>query len=354
MQVMKTFLRRLSVVLRQPDGIAEAIGLSALIVAASLSFFADGQSSSFTTLAAALLVVWGLLVASVKPAMATGMMLMVCISTFLISEEVSGLVTVGLFLVVEVLFANSRWNSGTVLAAAVTLGFALTNDWVLGLAGLLIALSVALIRRQLILLEEHQRAQVELELTQEKNELARRLHDHLANSLTRVVLLAEQPFPDSTAIAQEARHSVESLHEIMRQLRGFEPAPEEQLPLTDVIEENLASLQDLGYDITADINTPPGATITPSVADAIREMFINTMKHGASPVRLIAETDLTQGRILLVNGVPAHEKIGGTGSGVASIEATAHDTGGSFSLEIGENSARALLEFPAVRTGGSQ
>lgn len=356
MQVMNTFLSRLSVVLRQPDGIAEAVGLSALIVAASLTSFADGQDSSFTTLAAALLVVWGLLVAPLKPVMTTGMMLVVCISTFLIAEEVSELVTVGLFLVVEVLFANSRWLSGVILAAILIVGFALTTDWVLGVAGLLIALSVALIRRQLILLQEHQRSQLKLEMSQERMELSRQLHDHLANSLTRVVLLAQQPIPDSAAVAREARKSVDSLHQMMRRLREAEPAIQKQVALTDVIEEGTASLNNLGYEVTIDAYTQPGATVSAAVSDSIREMFTNAMKHGASPARIIVEVDPPDGRILLVNGLnePDQAKVGGTGSGVNSIEATAHNTGGVFSLTISGDMARALFEFPVEFSGGTQ
>lgn len=350
---MNALLNRLALVLRQPDGIAEAVGLSALLVAASLGLFVNGIDSTLTALSTALLVVWGLVVAPLKPAMATGIMLLVCIGAFLVEGEAPGLVAVGLFLVVEVLFANSHWITGAVLAVASTIGFGLTSDWVLGVAGFLIALSVALIRRQLILLQEHQRSQVELELSQERIEISRQLHDHLANSLTRVVLLAEQPSPDSAAVAQEARHSVDSLHQIMRRLRKAEPIDEHRVPLAGVIEEGTASLNDLGYKVTSDIDTQPGSTVVPAVADSILEMFTNAMKHGASPIRIIAETDRTEGRILLVNGLSeaAHSNIAGTGSGVTSITDTSANIGGSYALTLGEDTARAVFEFPVVPGG---
>lgn len=365
-------LRRLTQLLMIPDGVAEVVGVSLLVVAATLGFTLDGRIPSWTTLAAVIVLVWALLIAPLKSGWSTAVVICISVVTFFGQIELTELVAVALFLVVEVQFANGRWAAGTGSALAILAGFAFAESgavvwassplstWLLAVAGLMGALAVALIRQQLVLMDRYRQAAWELELAQEKAHVARRLHDQVADSLTRVVLLAEQPAPNQGMIVRESRLAVTSLHEIMRQLK--EPRAESVLPGASVVpfralvDDGVGSLRSLGHQVRVGGEKVPEVGVEAVVAESVREMFTNVMKHGESPVRVLAEAEGSMGRLLLINNRSKNQdpSMGGTGLGLEGLESKAKKFGGAFAASANERSVRAVLEFPVSRLGRSR
>lgn len=352
---MTSLPTRLSSALRQPDGIAEAVGFSAVLVAATLGATVDGSVSSLTVLAASILAVWALLVAPLRPSLAVSKTLLLSVATLVTENQFPPLIALSLFLIIEVLLTNASWAGAIACSISTMAGYLLVGEWSHGMAGLLIALSVALIRRQLVLSQQFNRSQMQLELERERTQLARQLHDQLADSLTRVVLLATQPAPDTGPLAREARRAVQSLHRIMAELRDSPPAGEAQTSLRAMVEAEVTTLRHLGHETEEDTSIQQGASVTPDVADAIRELFTNALKHGTGTFRIIAESDQSRGRLLVVNTVRDARFPGmdGTGAGTAHIEATALATGGSFSFSATDSTARSVFEFPIASAPAS-
>lgn len=363
---MSTLLRRVTWLLMTPDGVAETVGVSALVVAATLGFTLESRIPSWTTLAAVIVLVWALLLAPIKGAWSTGVVICVSVVLFLGQVGLTELVAVTLFLVVEVQFANGRWFAGTGSSLAILGGFAFGESaavwavstlgaWLLAVAGLVSALAVALIRQQLMLTAKYHRAALELELAQERTDLARGLHDKVADSLTRVVLLAEQPSPNPAIIAREARLAVTSLHDIMQQLKGLREKsgslPVSLVPFDTLVDDGVGALRSLDHQVRVDGADAPGVGVDEVVAECVREMFTNVMKHGGSPVRVLAEVEGGMGRLLVINSRSKSRKplMTGTGLGLGNLEAKAKRFGGSFAARAAEDSVRTVLEFPISR-----
>lgn len=368
---MPLTLRRSERMLMVPDGVAEAVGMGLYMVAASVGLTVSGGLPSWTSLAAGIVLAWALLLAPVRSWLSTGAVVCVIIALLPGNIEWTALIMVSLILVVEVQWANAEWRAGAASVVAILAGCVLLapetvwgvsplGAWLLVIMGITCALVVALIRRQLILVSAVQQAAVELGVARARSRLSRRLHDSVADSLTRIVLLTHQPEPDVPSINREARQGVSSLRDIMAVLEGHvhsgDVLEEELVPFDDLIAEGVASLRSVGLQVGVTHGTWGRIVVGEEVAECVREMFRNVMKHGQSPVRVLTEGGDGMGRILMANEVPVGRSksgdegaAGGVGLGLPIIESHASAIGGRFSHRVTGKTASAVLEFPCSR-----
>lgn len=242
-------------------------------------------------------------------------------------------------LVVEVQWANRRWVAGGLSLAATVAGLSSAGMSRLPVAAVVVTvLAVVLLRLELELAERNAALSARVAVVEERVSMAHHLHDRVADSLTRVVLLAEQPRPDISLIADEARKSVTKLHSIMGQLKGGDDRPTDSVvDLSQLVGQSVSTLRAAGLAVNVS-KVPAQALVSETTADGIRELFTNVLKHGESPVRIMLEIDEDSGRILVTNALPPRPQAAtmDSGLGLSSAESTFQRDG-----EI----ARAILEF---------
>ncbi|WP_257160574.1 hypothetical protein [Corynebacterium cystitidis] len=132
------------------------------------------------------------------------------------------------------------------------------EELLVGFLALLAAFSVGTARRLLLIAEENQRNRSELEQVKGRIDVAHRLHDGVADSLTRIVLLTA---PENTGkkaesirmVHEEAHTTIRSLRSILGYLKGemaFVVAEHEHeshlVPLNSELENELAQLRQIG------------------------------------------------------------------------------------------------------------
>lgn len=151
---------------------------------------------------------------------------------------------------------------------------------------------------------------------------------------------------------------MDSLHQILEQLTQ-EPGSITDPPFTDsksvplrgVLDDSLESLRNLGFEVKEQVDEVGTECISSVIAEGIGEIFVNVMKHGQSPVRILLEVSDERGRLLVVNG---HSEtapvVGGTGLGIEGLQTRAKSVGGKFLARAGERAVHSVFEFP-LETG---
>lgn len=336
-------------VLRDANGALEIILLGLLLLVA-LPVLDD--LPSWTSISAVGIFVWALLVAPLHPWVGFGTVALVALVAEVASLDFPTLTWIAMLLLVQVLLANAQWWPAAASAVVVgVVAFRLFHDdatWVVVMAGLGCALAVALIRRQLMLREEYLQAQTQLKteeaLHKERMALAGRLHNDVADSLTRVVLLAQQPHPNQSEVVGHAQDAVASLHLLIHQLKEDADDAVRQTDVVALVEKQVQQLRSVGFEVELLQEQLQVALVDQRLKGVVGELFTNVMKHGASPVRVALEIDREAGRLFMHNEVSESQRLPGSGMGLrqATIDA---ELSGATLLHRGTT---AVLEFPVL------
>jgi signal transduction histidine kinase len=206
------------------------------------------------------------------------------------------------------------------------------------------ALAAALVRHELVLVARLHAAQAglaERSRVEERNRIARELHDVIAHSLTvsllhvssaRLAVEHDDPADAVQALAEAERLGRQSLAEVRATMGLPQPgtgiAP--PVPRLGDLARLVEQVRDAGVDVSLAIDGDAGAvsaTTGSTVYRIVQEALTNATKH-APGSRVVVRTGIRRGRVEVYvdsAGLPGH----GSGMGLMSMSARAEAVGGT-------------------------
>jgi signal transduction histidine kinase len=205
----------------------------------------------------------------------------------------------------------------------------------------------------------------ELSVIEERNRLARELHDSVSQTLFSISLVADAA---ATLIEREparAQAQVEGLRDMaraaMQEMRSliFElrPAELDADGLAPTLRKHIDVLRRV-YHIDIDFKEKGWMRPEPGVERGIyriaQEALSNALKHSQA-ARIAVELGAEDGRVKLViadDGIgfdPTDTQIRSTKLGITSMEERAHALGGELRIDSDEGGTRVVLEAPVER-----
>ena len=349
------------------DGRLEAaLGIVLLISAAGVAaVYRDWPT--WPLLAAGGFLIWAMLLAPHNGVRAVGVVLAVAVGLFIGDVEMHVFVACLSFLVLEILILTGRWVTGAVTGLVIFTWFVLGDPlaaWGVSagaevltvLLCIVVALVVGLARRMLRMERRGRQSAVELERLRMRVDMARELHDNVADSLTRIVLLsgtAEGIREWRPRVHEEAQEAIASLRSIIGHLQGEGRLAGSQSVVDLGVDRAVGDMQALGLHPVVDFPGVEGVRVVETVARALREVFTNVLKYGENPVRLLGEVSGGMSRVLVVNRISADHRddLGGTGRGLPGVEAAMSEVGGTVEVSRADGLMQVALEFPVVEAG---
>lgn len=169
-------------------------------------------------------------------------------------------------------------------------------------------------------------------LQEQRDELARELHDIVAHDLTVIAMQASAGAMQTTGareresltvIADAARSALDDLRlllRIMREPRSQETVdpPNAGIDLADQFAELAGHLEDLGHEVSTRVSgdlTSVPHTVRATIRRVLREGTTNILKHGPPRSRVTLETVVADGTIITtvtntLEGSPAQARTG--------------------------------------------
>ena len=286
------------------------------------------------------------------------------ISVFVGATTIAAYLVGGAYLVA---IDNSRPASDMIVPSVLMV--ALT--WVASAFGLGLSYTLgALKRTRIVAIETERQASVAAALAaseQERNRIARDMHDVVAHSLAVVIAQADgaryaaasQPEVASEAlstIGQTARSALADVRLLLTQLRHSQ-AEGPQPTLAD-LEELYAQVRGAGVHLHIDVDpapqSDPPAAVQLAIYRIMQEALTNALRHGdgsAVEVSLAFGTEAVTLRVR--NAVNAESDAHPGGHGLIGMRERAVLVGGTFSAErIGSDFvATAVIPAPAIKSG---
>jgi signal transduction histidine kinase len=238
------------------------------------------------------------------------------------------------------------WVASLLLFGAEDLWVFPDPGWAPWLAGVTVTgFGAALIRHQLVLVERLRKAQADLaerSRAEERNRIARELHDVIAHSLTVSLLhvssarlaVEHEPADAARALEEAERLGRQSLAEVRATIGLLRPATEHGIappvPGLDQVPRLVSQLRDTGADISLTIEGNASAlpaTTGSAVYRIVQEALTNATRHApgaAVAVRIIASGGELE--VSVDSGGPAGR---GSGMGLTSMTERAQAVGGT-------------------------
>lgn len=354
---------------RLADGGWEVLLASGILVAALIR---QGHWYSWST-ASALILFAAVFVANVSGVRATVMVCCSLFSLFIDPDLWPGLALYQGFIIVELLFFRCFHRSAMITSAAVFAWFAvagpdevgvygLTLNIYFAVAGLVVAFLVARLRVLLHVEKENLRLMRSVVENQLRSDLAVRVHDDIAGSLTRVVLRAERlretmnndrASSEASEIAHSARQALQGAHHLITGLARGSGSPEvDAVTIEQALRKHSALLAQLGMPVDASIEGTP-AQVPPETNDLIRQALaegvLNVAKHGAANETVRIRLDYGDAAILqIVNQLNANPDAPSTGSGmgIQSMRRAFTAAGGTLHAEAAGNVWMLVAKLP--------
>ncbi|MHA2788368.1 hypothetical protein ACXZ66_04370 [Corynebacterium sp. S7] len=244
-------------IFQNTDGKLEALIGFALLFAATVGISLSEEYPGWQLIVAGSFLIWAMILAPESGIRSTGVLLCVVAGLLVAEVEYGVFVAVLVFFVIEIQLTNARWLAGGCSILIVLAWFCLGNpltawsvSWVgqflFAVLGILISIVIALYRRLNRSLIREKEAVVELAEIQTRIDVAKALHNGVADSLTRIVLLAHQSTDQSrqdSLIQQEAKSGLTELRKIIDQLRGkTDTGPKVQVHMAIMIEKALGPI----------------------------------------------------------------------------------------------------------------
>lgn len=324
----------------------------------------SGQAPEWELVLAGLFLIWAIVIAPSSGIRSTGLVGCVTAGLFYGGVETAALTAALAFLVVEVQVLVGRWWASGATGIIVLFWFGVGDplsawnvSW-LGqvlLAGVGVAVAAVVgMTRRLLQAERRERATaMELERMAREMKLARKLHDGLADSLTRVVLISGYPGEESPRLERingEARNAIASLRAIIGDLRSDDGGSRVLVSLGEELHRGVESLGMIGLAPRVDSPDISAILVDSRLADSLREVFTNVLKHGTDPVRVTTEVADGQARVFVVNSIlgSPRQDVTGSGMGLRSIVESVRQVGGNVDVDDSGGLMRVLLEMPVV------
>jgi signal transduction histidine kinase len=264
------------------------------------------------------------------------------------------------------------WAAAMALFAAEWVWVQPDPGWAAWLAGATLSMLAGLaIRHELDLVAQLRAAQAGLAArarAEERNRIARELHDVIAHTLTVLLLhvssarlAVEHDLADAgRALAEAERLGQESLAEVRRAVgmlhQDGSAGLATPLPGADGVATLVERFRSAGADVTLTVDGDPGrlpATTGLAVYRIVQEALTNVAKHApgaATTVRLAVAADAV--RLAVDSAAPPRS---GTGMGLVSMRERAESLGGSCQAGPGGQGwlVQATLPVPLRRDGAA-
>jgi signal transduction histidine kinase len=266
------------------------------------------------------------------------------------------------------------WAASLLLFGAEYLWVKPDPGWAPWTAGVTVALfGAALIQRQLVLVEQLRTAQAglaERSRAEERNRIARELHDVIAHSLTVSLLhvtsarlaVEHDPADAARALAESERLGRQSLAEVratiglVRPQAGDAASPDgiaPPVPGLDQVGRLVAQLRETGADIGLAIEGDTAglpATTGSAVYRIVQEALTNAIRH--APGRAVTVRVAVAGGQIEVAvdsaGPPGADSGAGQGLGLVSMRERAQAVGGTCTAGPGGSGWLVHAALPAV------
>jgi signal transduction histidine kinase len=223
----------------------------------------------------------------------------------------------------------------------------------------------------LVELREKEAALRELAVIEERNRLAREIHDTLAQGFTGIVLqleaaeesIGDAPKEAAARLARAKSLARESLQEARRSVWNLLPQALEDRTVEEALRDEVRRFAAEGQERTSfnvrGERTHLAVEVQTALLRVCQESLTNVRKHAEATevsVTLSYETDSVRLQVL-DNGVGIDSSVGRAGGsdrgrGLAGMEERAHILGGRFLAEETEaGGTRVLIEIPLAGVG---
>jgi signal transduction histidine kinase len=258
------------------------------------------------------------------------------------------------------------WVAGLLLIGAEYLWVKHDPGWAPWTAGLTVALfGAGLIERQLVLVEQLRAAQAglaERSRAEERNRIARELHDVIAHTLTVSLLhvtsarlaVEHDPADAARALAEAERLGRQSLAEVRATIGLLRPdAPDgiaPPVPGMDQVARLIGQLRETGASIDLTMHGDTAglpATTGSAVYRIVQEALTNATRHAPGrPVTV--SVGVTGGRVeVAVDSAGPPGRDSGAGLGLVSMRERAQAVGGTCTAGAGGTGWLVHAELPA-------
>ncbi|STC69575.1 hypothetical protein [Corynebacterium pilosum] len=259
--------------------------------------------------AGGLVIAWAMIITPGYPPLGNVFLLAVVVALFSEGSPLA-LITMSLgFILVEVFVANREWKAAGAAATMLAVFFLLgefscgvvgSTEIAVGAvaAGCGVASLVGVLQARCLQLSVRMAATTTAAETSVRLKIARELHMGVGDSLTRLVVAAEDAHPD---VAREARRAALRLRETLRDLKTPTPM-HSTTDLVVEVREGVASLRKAELHVsTQGINGR--CDVNPLVAVVARELLTNAVKYAESEAQITLETTSAGGVLLVCNDV---------------------------------------------------
>jgi signal transduction histidine kinase len=183
-------------------------------------------------------------------------------------------------------------------------------------------------------------AQVEaLAVAEERNRLAREIHDSLGHYLTAMTLIGKEPERAAKSIAKAEEMARESLAEVRRSVAALRASPVDTAALGDAIDELVQNLHDDGIATTFTVKGKSQSLpiqVKTALYRAAQEGLTNVRKHAsASAVEIRLAYDPEQVSLTIADNGTGQRGREGTGFGLLGLQERVTLLGGT--LESGDD-----------------
>ncbi|GGR36093.1 sensor histidine kinase [Agromyces mediolanus] len=256
--------------------------------------------------------------------------------------------------------ALTLWLGVTFIAAISVL----VLSWTAGLLVRAVRDSREIGRREEVALRERELAEYRYVVEQERNRIARDMHDVVAHSLAVVIAQADgarfaaRTRPETAVealgtIAGVARGALGDVRMLLAELRHAETDTPQ--PVLDDLEELLAQLRGAGLEVELVERGPRvelGTGHQIAVYRIVQEALTNALRHGDAdrPVDVVLAWDQAGVVATITNHVrPGAEPVGARGArhGIPGMRERAQLTGGQLTIETDEGWFRVIARIPA-------
>ncbi|MCM3659009.1 histidine kinase [Agromyces mediolanus] len=250
---------------------------------------------------------------------------------------------------------------GVTFVAAISV---LVLSWTAGLLVRAVRDSREIRRREEVALRERELAEYRYVVEQERNRIARDMHDVVAHSLAVVIAQADgarfaaRTRPETAVealgtIAGVARGALGDVRMLLAELRHAETDTPQ--PVLDDLEELLAQLRAAGLEVELVEQGPRielGTGHQIAVYRIVQEALTNALRHGDAerPVDVVLAWQQDGVVATVTNHThPGAEPVAGRGArhGIPGMRERAQLTGGQLTIETEDNRFRVIARIPA-------
>lgn len=262
---------------------------------------------------------------------------------------------------VESSFIGDRWGARIQMPISITPVF--YESWWFFIGAAIVSTLFVIVSTNIFTRHQLQkRRERELLLTEERERIARDLHDDIGANLARIVVVVDElrakpdlETQDLQRVSDIARHSIDGVRSIVWVMKSNSTSFQNTMAF--IVDKANDVLSDRGIDVSFDMPVVwPSYTLTSLVSRniilACQEATTNIVRHSqATQVIVGVLPNSTHVKILIAdNGIGMTDKPSGYSSGMANMQSRMREIGGTFEIQSGNGAGtRVVFTIPVAR-----